>query len=371
MRVLHGPINIGNHPWVLSRHERKLGLDSELVVSYGSGWLNYPADRILVRAGEPAWRTCVRRCWFGMTAACRYDVLHYYFGRTFLPYYHPRLPASLHHFDLMLGRLAGRKRFMTLQGCDVRLSDLSAQRNRVSMCQQGHCPLVPECRASQDAERRRLIDQILPSFHRVFVLNPELAHFVPGAVFMPYANVDVEAIDPVPPRTDGPITLLHAPTSDGIKGTRFVLEAVENLKKRWPIRMLLVRGMTHADALQVYRQADFVIDQLLAGWYGGFAVETMALGKPVGCYIRDEDLIHIPAAMRDDLPLLRLHPQTLEQDLEEVLARRAEWPAWGRRCRQFVLRWHQPGRLAQAMVRAYRDPQSRFYLEGESTSCAA
>jgi len=34
MRVLHAPVNIGNQPWVLSRYERKLGVESDFHVNY-------------------------------------------------------------------------------------------------------------------------------------------------------------------------------------------------------------------------------------------------------------------------------------------------------------------------------------------------
>ena len=74
-----------------------------------------------------------------------------------------------------------------------------------------------------------------------------------------------------------------------------------------------------------------MIDQVLAGWYGGFAVEAMAMGKPVACYIRDEDLAVIPTGMRRQLPLVRVHPDTLEQDLEAAIAQRASWPSGGQR----------------------------------------
>jgi hypothetical protein len=263
---------------------------------------------------------------------------------------------------------------MTLQGCDVRLSDRNSARNAVTMCHLGRCKLAESCRATLDAQRRRLIAEVLPHCDRVFVLNPDLAHDVPGATFVPYANVDVEAFEPVLPATDGPITLLHAPSDEAIKGTPFILEAVERLKQRWPIKLVLVRGLPHAEAVKLYRQADLVIDQVLAGWYGGFAVEAMALGKPVACYVRETDLGHVPEAMRRDLPLLRLNVPTLEADLEALFQQRQEWPEWGRRARHYVLRWHHPRRIATAMARAYRERGSPFELDRVSEEwvpCAA
>ena len=112
-----------------------------------------------------------------------------------------------------------------------------------------------------------------------------------------------------PPQTAGEITILHAPSDPAKKGTRFVRDAVERLGRHFPIRFLQVSGLPHAEAMKLYPQADLVIDQVLGGWYGGFAVELMAMGKPVACYIRDEDLRFIPRPWPTQLPLLQRPPR--------------------------------------------------------------
>ena len=224
-------------------------------------------------------------------------MLHFYFGESFFGRGTGREPNWTWFAELRLAKLLRRRRLMTLQGCDVRLSDRSAARNEISMCRAGCCQSVAECRAEQDHARRILIDRILPDMDRVFVLNPELAHNVPRAEFLPYACVNVEGAVAVPPKTTGPITILHAPTDPAKKGTRFVVDAVARLQRDYPIRFVQVSNLPHAEALKLYPQADLVIDQLLAGWYGGFAVELMAMGKPVACYIRDEDLPAVPPDM--------------------------------------------------------------------------
>jgi len=370
MRVLHGPVNVGNQPWVLSRHERALGVKSDLVVNYNT-WLQYPVDRCLSSVGERSRRTRFRRFLFAARAPLRYDVLHYYFGRSFLCWDDVGPRNRLWFMDLRLARALGRKVFMTLQGCDVRLSDASAARNEVTPCHEGECQAAPTCRSVLDAERRFLIERVLPRVDRVFVLNPELAHFVPGAQFLPYASVDVRAFEPTWPRTDRPAVIVHAPSDPSIKGSRYIAAAISRLERRYPIEYVEVKGVPHEKALQIYRNADLIIDQALAGWYGGLAVEAMAMGKPVACYLRDADLDVIPPAMRAELPLIRIHPRTIEADLAAALDMRARWPEIGRQARQFVERWHDPRQLAAAMVSAYRDPRSRFVLSPGPASCAA
>jgi len=359
LKVLHGPVNVGNQPWGLSRHERLLGCRSDLVINYNT-WLNYPVDRCLGSYQSRTFKDILRRALFGISAPVHYDVLHYYFGRSFLCWDDYGSKNRLWFADLKLAKRIGRKVFMTLQGCDIRVSELSATANRYSPCQEGHCRAVPSCRSLLDLWRKDLAESVLPLADRVFVLNPDLKRFVPHGVFLPYASVDPDQFFPERPCTDGPITILHAPSDDGIKGTSRIVAAVDKLKALYPIDFVLIQGLPHARAMELYRSADLVIDQLLCGWYGALAVEAMAMGKPVACYLREDDLGFIPAGMRADMPIVRITAETLEGDLEKAIQERLQWPEWGEASRRYVFRWHSPKRIARAMVDAYRHPSSEF-----------
>jgi hypothetical protein len=366
MKVLHTPVNVGNQPWTLSRAERALGVRSDLIVSY-STWLGYPADKVLGRPGGHSLREYWRRGLAGLTAPLRYDVLHYYFGQSLIYRDGVGPDARWPFFDVRLARRLGRKIFFTLQGCDARLAGYSNRRNAVTMCAPGACSVYATCLASLDAQRRRLIEDVLPLADRVFYLNPELGSYLPGAVFLPYANVAVRDVAPVPPRMGRRPRVLHAPSNDAIKGSPMIEAALAELGKRYDFEYVPVRGLPHAEAMRRYAECDLVIDQVLAGWYGGFAVELMAMGKPVACYMREEDLHVLPPAMRRALPLLRLDPRHLVADLDAILAHRERWAEWGEAGRDFVLAWHDPQRIAAAMIAAYRDPKSRFELDALSS----
>ena len=58
--------------------------------------------------------------------------------------------------------------------------------------------------------------------------------------------------------------------------------------------------------LKEINNADLIVDQLIIGWYAMFAIESMALEKPVICYLR-EDLaifIHKKILICENLPLI-------------------------------------------------------------------
>jgi hypothetical protein len=355
MRVLHAPVNIGNQSWVLSRAERAIGLESDLVTNYQT-WIGYKSDHVLGTYGQATALSMLRRLWWGCSAPFYYDVLHYNFGRSLL--FWDDLPKwnAFPFADLKLAKRLGKRVVMTLQGCDARLAVKSNTRNVNTMCGPGKCSAYESCADTIDAERQRLIDIILPLCDRVFYMNPELGAYVPGATFMPYASVDIDGIVPMPPSERTRPIVVHAPSDPKIKGTDRILAALEALKPRFDFDLVLVKGKTHEEAMRIYRDADLVIDQILAGWYGGFSVEVMALGKPVVCAIRQSDLGVVDPAMRAEMPILNVDPEDLEHDLAAVFERRCEWARIGAAGRRYVERWHHPIRAARALERVYRNP---------------
>jgi hypothetical protein len=377
MKILHGPVNVGNQPWVLSRAERRLGASSDLITR-NQTWLKYPADRVLSPEGAGFVEVAMRSMAYGLRSQWRYDVLHFYFGQTFLS---PGFPLSNHRLlfsknaklnnflnylttvDLHVARLLGKKLFMTLQGCDVRLAEEGNRRNEWTMCAPGHCTMYQWCVDALDNRRRFLINHLLPLFDQVFYLNPELGHMVPNGTFLPYASAELDKHKLHLPASHGRPRIVHAPTDTGIKGTPMILEALKQLRSTYDFELILVENKPHSEALELYQSASIAIDQVLGGWYGGFAVEIMAMGKPVACYVRDIDMKFIPEAMRRELPVFNIRPGHLVEDIAVILERRSEWEVRGRESRKFVERWHNPDLIAKAMLEAYAKPDSKFELD--------
>jgi glycosyltransferase involved in cell wall biosynthesis len=97
-----------------------------------------------------------------------------------------------------------------------------------------------------------------------------------------------------------------------------------------------------------------VVDQLLAGWYGGLAVEVMALGKPVVAYLRCEDLAFLPESMRAELPIVSAEPATIYAVLKRLLGEDAgQLARLGERSRAYVEHWHDPRSIAARLKADY------------------
>jgi glycosyltransferase involved in cell wall biosynthesis len=298
----------------------------------------------------------------------QYDIIHFNFGHTFMPgrrfsgngtrgeWFRNCYASLLELGDLPLLKRAGKGIVVTFQGDDARQGSAFCRHTGFDLSRE----LEPGYyNAASDEHKRRRIEQIARYADCIYALNPDLFHVLPRwAKFVPYAHVDLQEWQACPPQHDPPRppVVAHAPTHRGIKGTRFVLDAIQRLKAEgMAIDFRLVENHTWAEARRLYQQADVLIDQLLLGWYGGLAVELMALGKPVICHLRQEDFGVLPEEMRCQLPLINATPESLYRVLKEWLTvRRAELPEVGRRGRQFVERWHDPRSIARQMIADYQ-----------------
>ena len=151
------------------------------------------------------------------------------------------------------------------------------------------------------------------------------------------------------------VRIVHASTHRrGEKGTGYIIEAVDRLRgEGHQVELEIVQNVPHSKVRSVYENADIAVDQLLTGWYGGFAVEMMALGKPVVSYIRNEDLGVVPKRMRMDMPIIRAEPDTIYNVLASTIRNESARQMQGRRGREYVERWHDPIKIATRMKETY------------------
>jgi glycosyltransferase involved in cell wall biosynthesis len=374
IRVLHCPATVAGNPQSLARAEKSLGLESR-TVAFRRDRFNYQADEFLFEGGEGYWAKEARLWGLLWRAARSYDIIHFNFGMTFMPWYYPeekyigrRLPRFVYEAldaykrledmcDLPLLKKAGKGIVVTYQGDDARQGDFCRTHFEVSPAEEVDAGYYT--RAS-DEDKRHRIARFDKYADRIYAVNPDLLHVLPPrAEFLPYANVDPQKWAPAAPQSAASgqrLTVLHAPTHRGVKGTEHILRAVELLRARdrLDFEFVLVEGLPHSEVRRLYERADLLVDQLLCGWYGGLAVELMALAKPVVCYIREGDLKFIHAEMRRDLPIINATPASVYEVLKEWLTvRRGELAEVGRRSRAFVERWHDPLKIAARLKADY------------------
>jgi glycosyltransferase involved in cell wall biosynthesis len=305
LRVTHCPVNIAGVPWANVQALRRKGVDARLVV-FERGRLHPDADWSLDRTGGLARRQLTQWRAFARLLP-RTDVFHFYFGLTLVP-------KSL-QFPLL--RLVGRRSVFHFLGSDIR----------------GKSP-------SELAYGRRAGAQIVGSYDAI--------RWVPGAEVVP-PGLDLTAYHPAPPSDTARPLVLHAPSSRARKGTEHVVAACRDLG----LDLDVVEGLPHEEARRRYERADIVVDQLNAGWYGLFAIEAMALGKPVLTFLHDEAVSRTEEAFGVRVPIVSATKETLADRLRELAAAPGERRRLGAESRAYVERVHDVDRNADRLLAVY------------------
>ncbi len=305
LRVVHCPVNTAGVPWANVEALRRRGVDAQLVV-FNRYQLHPEADRSLELSGGLARKQLTQ--WRALLQLLpRTDVFHFYFGLTLVP-------KSV-QFPIL--RALRKKSVLHFLGSDIR----------------GKSP-------AELAFGKKAGAQVVGSY--------DALRWVPEAEVIP-PGIDVTAIAPSPPTDRARPVILHAPSSRGRKGTEHVIAACEGLDAD----LVLVEGLHHAEAFERYRDADIVVDQLNAGWYGLFAIECMALGKPVLTFLHDEAVRRTEEAFGVPVPIVRATRDDLRARLEPLVSSPAERRRIGEASRAYVERVHDLDQIADRLLALY------------------
>lgn len=374
MRVLHLPTAVGGGPSGLSEQLKNLGHESFVWV-IDQNYLNYPVDRVLTDERDPIVVQAFKALRAGTYVFGRWDIVHFNYGSTLFSNGGKLLAmrqrrggalagavtavlsaaaSVLQRLELAILRARRIPMFVHYQGDDVRQGDYSMAHFDISIATQvGPGYYTP----ASDAWKRRQVALMDRFAAKIYAVNPDLLNVLPErAEFVPYGHVDVQAWTAAYPVLDrARLVFAHAPSNRSVKGTDLILAALDELRADgFDFELDLIEGLSNEEALERYRAADVVIDQVYAGWYGGLAVEAMALGKPVVVYLRDTDLHFLPPGMKDDLPFFRTTPATVKDVLRSVLETpRMELLERARLSRAFVERWHDPREITARIAGDY------------------
>lgn len=310
MRVLHAPIEVAGQLALSAEALRRAGIDATAYCEVHP--FDYPVGPDVVPAvGRP-----LRYVAQTARLVARHDVVHFHFATSFFN-------ESRGFAD---ARLIARRKpvFVTFHGSDVR---------QPSVARAGNPHFVAAVGEDDDVARRRLRAWARVTGDAV-ILDPGLmAHVAP---FFPRVHlhkliVDAGRFAPAHPREDARPLLVHSPTDRATKGTAHVRAAVERLRAHVDFDYDEVHGVSQAEALRRYARADLVVDQILVGSYGAFALEAMSMGKPVIAHVAHRDA---------DLPIIEADPETLADVLEHWLSDAAARRERGLRSRAYVEREH-------------------------------
>lgn len=374
MRVIHTPHAIGGSFIGLSKAEKSLGIDSR-TVSFLPHPFGYEIDYLLAKS-----QLGVEIKRYGLFRNIRNnaDVVHFYFGQSLYPHVVPddvggmysRIGRKLYNLysrplewrDLELLKKERVGIVVTFLGDDARLGTQSKQEHL--MKEAGYYS-----EAGDEIKRNRIKKWDEYADH-IFAITPDLLEFLPGRTeFLPSSAVNPASIQYMPRSTSEgeTVRITHAPSHQGVKGSRFVLAALEKIMQTDKnVEFDLIENESHSRTMARCSGSDLLVDQLILGWYGGLAVEAMSMGVPVVANINEIYAQRIDKKMEKDLPIASATPETIERTLLECIEAIRSDRNWRRRAsREFVETWHNPNKTAERTKKIYGDILQKVRIENQ------
>jgi len=332
LKVLLSPHGIGIG--TLAQALRERGVDAT-ACSFSNDIYAYLSD-ICLKLNEHPYREreAIRKAFFD-EAKQKYDIFHFHFGETLFQ----------DKRDLQILKSLGKKMVVHHNGSDARLLSVARSFDNPHVVVKDTWP----------EERIHANLKLLSSYidHAIvndYELVPYVEPYYKHVHIVPYA-IDARGIEPAYPSPVSEPLVVHAPSHREIKGTEFVLDAVNRLEREgYRFQFKLLENIPHSQVMRWYRQCTIAIDQLRIGTYANLSMELMAMGKPVICYIRDDLRGTFPPSM----PIVSANPDTIYEVLKNLLNRPNDWKELGKQGRHYVEEQHNYRKVADLLIRIYR-----------------
>lgn len=282
------------------------------------------------------------------------DRLHFYCDRGILP---SRKLLTFDFRELRVYRLLGIDVFFWTYGADVRNQAVTRSLGSPNACTDCDAP-GRYCICDEKAAAENMRE--LSSLSRAIFSMGDMIEYTPGSrndLFFWPIDLDTDdgrRYEPAFPESSGrgDVRIAHAPNHRMFKGTHHLEQAIQELQREGvPVELVMVEKVPNTKALELYRSADIIFDQCLVGFHGYFALEGMALGKPVMCFIRKpEEYLLNPG----ECPIINTHVLTLKEDIRRLVAERGSLNEIGRRGRGYVEKYFSVPAFSRRLGNAYQ-----------------
>jgi len=347
MRVLHLPQSAASQISILVRALRLNGIEARGIVRGNSRYESSEGIcdfQIRGRRKNLVHRLMQRASWWAaLIAGVRWaDVIHWHFAWG----------TGYRDLDLKLISALDKAAIVEFWGSDIRIPEIASKSNP-------YFSTIPDAdaiyRVSLQESRMRQ-EKFARSGFSCLVPGPELLDYIQTDLFpRQYASVAAlfpsEYIPSFPDPNHPRPVIAHMPSNKTVKGTDFVMSAIESLKTRYDFDFRLIHNVGQDKALNMIRDCDIMLDQFIVGSYGMVSLEAMALGKPVLCYLKAPILPRLPI----DFPVVNANQENLADVLEEFIVDGQRRHDIGRLGRAYIEKYHDAHVIAGELIEIYQD----------------
>ena len=330
MMVFHGLVNYGTQAGYFSKALREAGVES-VSAAYADAYNRLIDIDISNKYKSKGflWRR-FKRLLFLISIFRKYNVFHFYFGKTLLP----------NNIDAPFYRLFGKKTVMEYLGTDV---DLWLGLNGVDW-------------RGRPVDRIKLVKRVKKQarqFDKQLVCAPVYYEFVDNSIIVPLAiDLSSYSYHPIHYNREKVLTFMHCPSDRKAKKSDYIEAALKQLSKEgYEFNYKCITGVNHSQLIEEYVTSDIVIDQL-NHWYGTVSVEAMALGRPVVAGYRPH-LCHYDCRF-EGLPIINADIYNIYNVLKDILDGKYDLAEIGKQSREFAMRTHDVKSVTKQLIDIYK-----------------
>lgn len=118
------------------------------------------------------------------------------------------------------------------------------------------------------------------------------------------------------------VKILHAPNHRSFKGSEFLFQAIDDLKKEgYNIKLILIERISNDQVLQLMKEVDILADQFIFSGYALNSIEGMAIGLPVLANLESETYLRVSRrySFLNECPILSASPESLKDQLRLLI----------------------------------------------------
>jgi glycosyltransferase involved in cell wall biosynthesis len=348
MRVLHMPVNTASIASTTVRALHQHGVDAYGIVFATNVVQSYDGLRPIIMGNK---RQPHKALWgivrFGLSLADylrrgKPDLVHWYYSGS----------ASTLDMDIRLLKTLNVPGLVEWTGSDIRIPEVEFTENPyyAAAFNNGYEYRRFENKADSLARQRRFAQIGFAAAAATGMMQYVQPDIFPQ-VFRLEQRLILSDFEPIFPRHDQKRPLIvHSPTAKVTKGTQAVLDAIEKLKPRLDFDFRLITGMPRQEALSLVQQSDIFLDQFVLGDRGFAALEAMAFGKPVVCYLKPS----LVQAYPRELPIVNASQDALADALECLIRDSSLRRELGQQSRAYVEQYHDAAALMPHLIDIYR-----------------
>lgn len=259
------------------------------------------------------------------------DVIHWYWDFNYIPFF--RIPIEYYFV-----RKSGKRGLIMWCGSEIRNPAIDMEINPYYKREKLSGSYEYHFESTKRSQRTQKLFHSLGFKPLEFI---GMGHYMDKSLFPErfrvFQLIGLKHYQPSYPKVqnDKPL-IVHSASKTGGKGTKYVIEAISLLQREFLFDFNLIHDLSKSEALQRVSRCDIFIDQLITGSHGTAAVEAMAMGKPVICYINEI----IGADYPDDLPIHNANPDTIYEVLKQMISSAELRYNSGVKSRAYVEKYH-------------------------------